>query len=81
MLIITFMKRINHLDVGLSDPIAFSRILSDYSFNMADMSSCRSILIAKDLFDEEGKARLLPKSIRNKAVIVECEEVDNGMPF
>ena len=55
--------------------------LSYYSFSMSDMSSCRSVLVVKDLFDEDGKTRLLPKSMRDKAVIVECDDVDNGMPF
>lgn len=45
------------------------------------MSSCRSILVAKELFDERGRTRLLPKSKRDSAVIVECDNIDNEMPF
>ena len=52
-----------------------------YSFQMADSSSCYVIYIAKELFDENGVTRLLPKILREKAVISEQEDVIDNMPF
>ena len=58
-----------------------SETMSYYSFCWSDMSSCRSILIAKELFDDKGRTRLLPKIQRDKAIIVECDDIDKEMPF